>query len=88
MKILLGHFVIIVLRQFTAKKKRKEYRVVLVQFASEHAFIALECHSEMIMGFHEHTYQDLEDIIRPMNTKHAQCMLALCHSEHVCDQVP
>ena len=60
----------------------------MAQFASEYVFIALGWHSEMIMGFHEHTYQDHEYIIRPMNTKHAQCMLALCHSEHVCDQVP
>jgi len=27
----------------------------------------------MIMVFHEYTYQDHEDIIRAINTKHAQC---------------
>ena len=29
----------------------------------------------MIRVFHEYTYQDHEDIIRAMNTKHAQCRL-------------
>jgi len=79
-------------------------------YSSEHVFIALRRHSEMIMGFHEYTYQDREYIIRAMNTKHAQCTclyvqlvtqpyiygssllqaahtIALCHSEHICDQV-
>jgi len=42
-------------------------------YGSEHIFIALTWHSEMIMGFREYTYQDREYIIRAMNTKHAQC---------------
>ena len=41
-------------------------------YSSEHVFIALRWRSEMIMGFHEYTYQDHEYIIRAMNTKHAQ----------------
>jgi len=40
---------------------------------SANTFIALKCHSEMIMGFaYEYTYQEHENIIRTMNTKHAQ----------------
>ena len=39
----------------------------------ERVIIALRLRSEMIMGFHEYTYQDPEYIIRAMNTKHAQC---------------
>ena len=42
--------------------------------SSVNIFIALGCHSEMIMGFHEYTYQDHEYIIRTMNTMHAQCI--------------
>ena len=46
-------------------------------------------------GFHEYTYQDHEYIVRTMITNHAQwvfllqaaCRIALCHSEHICDQV-
>ena len=37
-------------------------------YTSENVFIALGWHSEMIMGFHEYTYQDREYIIRAMNT--------------------
>jgi len=44
---------------------------------SENVFIALEWHSEMLMGFHEYTYQDHEYIIRAMNTKHAQELIML-----------
>jgi len=36
-------------------------------------FVVLKCRSEMIMGFaYEYTHQDCENIIRMMNTKHAQ----------------
>ena len=45
----------------------------IYRYSSEHIFIALRLCSEMIMGFHEYTYQDCEYIIRAMNTKHAQC---------------
>ena len=43
-------------------------------------------------GFHEYAYQDHEYIIRAMNTNHAQWIfllpvIALCCSEHTCDQV-
>jgi len=31
---------------------------LLYNYTSEHAFIALGWRSEMIMGFHEYTYQD------------------------------
>jgi len=46
-----------------------------ISSSSEHVFIALSQRSEMIMGFHEYTYQDREYIIRAMNTKHAQSQL-------------
>jgi len=84
-----------------------ENSITLTIYSSEHVFIALRPHPEMIMGFHEYTYQDHEYIIRAMNTKHTQCThsagkqtlyiwvfllqaactIALCHSEHICDQV-
>ena len=50
-----------------------ENSITLTIYSSEHIFIALTWRSEMIMGFHEYTYQDREYIIRAMNTKHAQC---------------
>jgi len=40
---------------------------------SEHVFIAPGWCSEMIMGFHEYTYQDREYIIRATTTQHAPC---------------
>ena len=45
---------------------------IYIYCRSVNMFIALGCHSEMIMGFHEYTYQDHEYIIRTMNTMHAQ----------------
>ena len=50
-----------------------ENSITPTTYTSEQVFIALGLHSEMIMGFHEYTYQDCECIIRAMNTKHAQC---------------
>jgi len=50
-----------------------ENSITLTIYSSEHVFIALKWRSEMIMGFHEYTYQDSEYIIRAMNTKHARC---------------
>ena len=41
----------------------------LTIYSSEHVFIPLRWRSEIIMGFHEYTYQDREYIIRAMNTK-------------------
>jgi len=88
----------------------RKYSITLTIYSSEYAFLAPGWHSEMIMGFHECTYQDREYIIRAVNTKHAQCTcythsagyqtlyiwvfllqaahtIALCHSEHISDQV-
>jgi len=48
-----------------------ENAITLTTYTSGHVFIALGWRSEMIMGFHEYTYQDREYIIRAMNTKHA-----------------
>jgi len=45
-----------------------ENAITLTTYTSGHVFIALGWRSEMIMGFHEYTYQD-----RAMNTKHVQC---------------
>jgi len=50
-----------------------ENSITLTIYTSEHVFIALGWHLEMIMGFHEYAYQDCEYIIRAMNTRHAQC---------------
>ena len=98
-----------IIRNAHARVMEAENSITLTIYSSEHVFIALNWRSEMIMGFHEYTYQDREYIIRAMNTKHAQCtcctsagnqtlyiwvfllqaarMIALCHSEHICDQV-
>jgi len=46
-----------------------ENSITLAIYSSEHVFIALRWPSEMIMGFHEYTYQDREYIIRAVNTK-------------------
>jgi len=43
-----------------------ENSITLTIYSSEHVFIALRWRSEMIMGFHEYTYQDREYIIRAM----------------------
>ena len=56
-----------------ARVMEAENSITLTIYSSEHVFIALRWRSEMIMGFHEYTYQDREYIIRAMNTKHAQC---------------
>ena len=56
-----------------ARVMEAENSITLTIYNSEHVFIALRWRSEMIMGFHEYTYQDREYIIRAMNTKHAQC---------------
>ena len=55
-----------------ARVMEAENSITLTIYSSEHVFIALRWRSEMIMGFHEYTYQDREYIIRAMNTKHAQ----------------
>jgi len=56
-----------------ARVMEAENSITLTIYSSEHVFIALRWCSEMIMGFHEYTYQDREYIIRAMNTKHTQC---------------
>jgi len=56
-----------------ARVMETENGIALTLYSGEHVFIALRWHSEMIMGFHEYTYQDREYIIRAMTTKHAQC---------------
>jgi len=56
-----------------ARVMEAENSTTLTIYSSEHIFIALSWRSEMIMGFHEYTYQDREYIIRAINTKHAQC---------------
>ena len=58
-----------------AQVMEAENSITLTIYSSERIFIALRWHSEMIMGFHEYTYQDREYIIRAMNTKHAQSQL-------------
>ena len=52
-----------------ARVMEAENSITLTIYSSEHIFIALRWRSEMIMGFHEYTYQDREYIIRAMNTK-------------------
>jgi len=52
-----------------ARVMEAENSITLTIYSSEHVFIALRWRSEMIMGFHEYTYQDREYIIRAMNTK-------------------
>ena len=56
-----------------ARVMEAENSITLTIYSSEQVFIALRWCLEMIMGFHEDTYQDREYIIRAMNTKHAQC---------------
>ena len=46
-----------------------ENTLTIYIYSSEHVFIAQRWRSEIIMGFHEYTYQDREYIIRAMNTK-------------------
>jgi len=46
-----------------------ENSIILTIYSSDHVFIALRWRSEMIMAFHEYTYQDREYIIGAMNTK-------------------
>ena len=62
-----------------ARVMEAENSITLTIYSSEHVFIAPRWRSEMIMGFHEYTYQDREYIIRAMNTKHAQCTLNPIH---------
>ena len=52
-----------------ARVMEAENSFTLTIYSSEQIFIALRWCSEMIMGFHEYTYQDREYIIRAMNTK-------------------
>jgi len=50
-----------------------ENSFTLTIYSSVNLIIALGCPLEMIMGFHEYTYQDREYLIRTGNTMHAQC---------------
>ena len=40
-----------------ARVMEAENSITLTIYSSEHIFIALRWHSEMIMGFHEYTYR-------------------------------
>ena len=63
-----------IIRNEHAQVMEAENSITLTIYTSENVFIALRWCSEMIMGFHEHTYQDREYIIRAMNNaKHSQC---------------
>jgi len=64
-----------IIRNVHARVMEAENSITLTIYTSENVFIALGCGSEMIMGFHECTYQDQEYIIRDMNTKHALYIL-------------
>jgi len=57
-----------------------ENSITLTIYSGEHVFIALRWRSEMIMGFHEYTYQDREYVIRAMNTKLSSSVHMLVHS--------
>jgi len=67
--------VVRIVRNAHASVIEAENSITLTIYSGEQVFIALRWHSEMIMGFHEYTYQDREYIIRAMNTKHAQSQL-------------
>ena len=67
-------YVVCIVHNAHAQVMEAENSITLTIYTSENVFIALQWCSEMIMGFHEYTYQDHEYIIRAMNnTKHSQC---------------
>ena len=63
-------YVVHIIRNMHVRVMEAENSITLTTYTSEHVFIALGWRSEMIMGFHEYTYQECEYIIKPM---HAQC---------------
>ena len=69
-----GTYVVRIVCNAHARVMEAENSITLTIYSSEHVFIALRWRSEMIMGFHEYTYQDREYIIWAMNTE--QSMLS------------